>query len=305
MTLARLCAAATLMLSLPGCALFFGEGEKPAKIASAFPWSRNRSTEADDANAPVLPVARLEASIVSRPSSDSRIRQLVWEELDESGLMAPDQRQRLNASGFRVGVAGSATPWVLQSLARDAVAADRESETQPANMPDTQQPMGPSFDLMQNGKSILEVQSGLDVHPASLKRIEALSSIRDCTGMKCVLEIVAKEISDDGVLLSILPQIHSGAATTRLSVVGMSEQLPVRQNIIPLYEQQFSIRLHRGEVAVIGRQSSEDDRTVGEFFFRPQSDASDSECILMIRFVGIEKLRGQSDPGFRLNASGR
>lgn len=305
MTSARLCATALLLLSAPGCALFFGDSKGQSKLTAAFPWSRNESAPADEDSTPVLSVARLEASIVSRPASDSRIRRLVWEELDESGLMAPDLRQRLNSNGFRVGVAGSATPWALQSLAHDAAAATRTSDSTQSEMRVGSESLGPAFDLMQNGKSLLEIHSATGPDLVSLQDIPALAGIRDRSSMKCVFEVVAREITNDGVLLSVLPQIHTGAATTRLSISGMSEQMPVRQNIVPLYEQQFSIRLHPGEVAVIGRQESDSELTVGRLFFHPHADGTAEERLLMLRFVGVEKLRGQSDPTFRLNASGR
>ena len=89
------------MLLLPGCALFQVTGDASKTITSPREWF---GTNADADDGPTLSTARLEASIVTRPANDERIRQHVWLELDESGLMAPDRRQRLNQSGFRVAV---------------------------------------------------------------------------------------------------------------------------------------------------------------------------------------------------------
>jgi hypothetical protein len=291
---------ATLLLLLPGCALFVSGGTKSADVSPAFPWSR-KSVSEDIDTAPTLKMARLEASIISRPVHDARVRQHVWEELDESGLMSPDIRQHLNDRGFRVGVAGSSTPWALQSLARESVMARRSDHEQ--LLPDSVHPrsVGPSFSLMQSGRSLIEVQSQLDGRTLPLKQLPEMASARDHTGLKCVVELSVKELNDDWVLLNVLPQIHTGAATTRLSITGASEQLPVRQNVISLYEHQFTVKLLSGEIAVIGRNDSSE-WNLGRLFFQPESGSSGSEKLLMIRMAGVDRLKGKSDPSFRLDA---
>jgi hypothetical protein len=117
---------------------------------------------------------------VSRPAEDARLRRLVWEELDESGLMSPEQRQKLNLAGLRIGVAGSGSPWALQSLAREAVAAEQldadgmsRNETQGSHLGVAQ-----GFSLMPKGQSFLELQSGLEERGLPLSRIPQLSALR-------------------------------------------------------------------------------------------------------------------------------
>jgi hypothetical protein len=298
----RLSAAAALVL-LPGCALFVRDTSRSAGLMSSMPWSR-KDAQASASEGLVLSMARLEASIVSRPANDARIRRLVWEELDESGLMSPDIRGRLNQSGFRIGVAGSATPWVLQSLARDAVRAHRASDEQSlADLSQTES-LGPSFGLMAGGKSLLEIQSGLNPAVLPIKQLPELSAIRDRNGLRCVLEVSVKEMNEDRVLLNILPQLHAGAVAPRLSVTSSSEQLPVRQNLYPLYDQQFTLTLMTGEVAVIGRHDSTE-WNLGRLFFQPESGTSGSERLLMIRMAGVDHLKGQSDPNFKLTSYDR
>ena len=98
--------AATLMLFVSGCALFHSGADTGGL---GLTWAELRGAQATEgqADAPKLNVAQLEANIVHRPVNDARVRTLVWEELDESGVMSPEQRQQLNSSGFRVGIAGS------------------------------------------------------------------------------------------------------------------------------------------------------------------------------------------------------
>lgn len=270
-------------------------------MSSSREWFGNKA-KVDDG--PTLNSARLEASIVTRPANDERIRQHVWLELDESGLMAPDRRQRLNQNGFRIAVASGTAPWALQSLAREALAALRSTEGQASpdlQMNDHFSAMGPTFSVMQNSKSLIEVQSQLDSSILPLKELPELALLRDRSGLKCVMEVSVKELTDDMVLLSVLPQIHIGANTTRLSISGSMEQLPVRQNIVPLYDQQFTVRLHTGDIVVIGQQRSES-WNAGRLFFEPLSGSAATERLLMIRLAGVNQMKGQSDSSFRLGA---
>ena len=294
-------AAATLMLLLSGCALFHTKGERSDTRTTARELFA-RSEEKHDG--PVLNTARLEASIVVRPSNDECVRKRVWTELDESGLMAPDRRQRLNQHGFRVAVSSGNAPWDLQVLAREAYAATQSTEGQSplsTSLSDQLGPMGPSFNVMQNGKSLIEVQSQLDTSLLPIKELPELAAVRDQSDLRCVFEVSVKEISEDIVLLSILPQIHHGARTTRFSVSGATEQLPVRQNIVPLYDQQFTVRMHTGDIVVIGQQRS-DTWNSGRLFFEPLSGSAATERLLMIRLAGIDQMKGQSDLSFRLGA---
>ncbi len=290
---------ATILSLLPGCALFVADGKTTRSPAPLFPWFKGKDVAETD-NALVLKMARLEASIISRPVNDAKIRRYVWEELDESGPMAPDVRQKLNDCGFRIGVAGSTTPWALQSLAREAVLARRSDNEQNLMDSGMQTSVGPSFSLMVNGRSLLEVQSQLDGSMLPLNQIPELTAVRDRTGLRCVMEVSVRELTEDWVLLNVIPQIHTGSATTRLSVSGTSEQLPVRQNIIPFYDQQFTVKLLAGEIAVIGRQESAQ-YNLGKLFFQPDSGSSGSEKLLIIRMAGIDRLKGKSDTSFRLD----
>jgi hypothetical protein len=293
-------AAAALMLLLPGCALF--EANKGLQTSSG--QTLERFGEKKDTNSGLtLSTARLEATIVSRPAHDERIRNHVWLELDEGGLMEPDQRQRLNHSGFRVAVAGGTAPWALQSLARESVAAARSTEGQASQYSSSDQfdSMGPAFSVMPNSKSLIEVQSQLDSSRLRLDELSELSSLRDQSGLRCVMEVSVKELTNDMVELSVLPQIHTGAYTARLSISGSMEQLPVRQNILPLYDQQFTVRLHTGDVVVIGQQRSESWNS-GRLFFEPYSGTAATERLLLIRLAGVDQMKGRSDTSFRLGA---
>lgn len=306
--------AVSLLLALAGCQFltapatgWFSRDKPDSADASGLEVAdASKSRSADSGLSITLKTVRLEASIVTRPANDVLTRQLVWEELDESGLMAPTARQRLNSDGFRLGVAGSTTPWAVQSLARDAMTVNRNDGE--AGAPASQlhfsgnAPLGPAFTLMPNGKSLLELQSDLDEARLPLDRIPQLASLRDRESLKCVFEVSVKELSDDWVILNVLPMIYTGSTTQRFTVQQGAESLPVRQNVVRLFDQQFTVKMLSGEVAVIGRFISpeEDAWTLGDLFFHPDGSTGGPERLLMIRMAGVEQVKGQSDPGFRL-----
>ena len=295
MSFQRVLTAATLTLFVSGCALF-RSGTDTGGLGLTWADLRGQKAEESD-NSPKLNVAQLEANIVHRPANDSRIRTLVWEELDESGVMSPEQRQRMNSSGFRIGVAGSSTPWALQSLAQDArkAAVSGNSDASIAAMSTAYQaPIGPSFPVFEGGMTRLEVQTNLDSSQIPLRSIGGLDNLRDAEHLRCAVQGTVEEASDDWVLLTVLPQIHSGSNAMRLSVIGNNDHLPVRQNVYPLYEQQFQIKLHRGEVAVIGRFGS-DEWNAGKLFFQPNSGSAASESLLLIRLLGVDHAMGRSE----------
>ncbi len=304
----------SLLLALAGCqfltapaAGWFSRGKEDSVESPGLEPESKSDTESTASGLNItLKLARLEASIVTRPANDVLARRLVWEELDESGLMAPAARQGLNEDGFRLGVAGSTTPWAVQSLARDAMTVTRSDGE--AGAPAQQlhfsgnAPLGPSFTLMPNGKSFLEIQSDLDEAKLPLNRIPQLAALRDRESLKCVFEVSVKELSDDWVILNVLPMIYSGSTTPRLTVEQGTETLPVRQNVVRLFDQQFTVKMLSGEVAVIGRYESPDEGawTLGDLFFHPDGSTGGPERLLMIRMAGVEHVKGQSDPGFRL-----
>lgn len=292
---------ATALLFVPGCEIF--RRDAAGSTLNVLPWRKPKS-EAETIPAPILKMARLEATTAIRPANDAKIRRLVWEELDESGIMAPDVRTLLNKNGFRVGVASSASPWALQSLAQDAMSAQRTDDMQNAPTMVQNGIGGSQFSLIQGGRSLIEVQSGLDTLKLPVSQIPELATTRDRSNLRCVFEVTVQELNDEWAMLNIVPQIHSGVSTARLSIDGSSDQFPIRQNIVPLYEHQFNVKLLAGEVAVIGRHDAKE-WNLGRLFFQPESGSSASERLMMLRLVAVDKIKGQSDPSFRLKSYGK
>jgi hypothetical protein len=303
MPLTRRAAFATLLCSAAGCDLFrsFTAGNK--SVGSFFADLNSADTPPEHFG-PVLQLARLESCVPRGPRGDQRILQLAWEELDESGVMGPEQRRRLNDAGLRVGVAGSSTPWILKRLAQEA---GRESRPRTAHLDASSMNEGTTknssfgvpFQLLSGGNSFLDVQSGLNLPLQAVQQIPQLQSLREAGNLRCTIEARVEEIYPSWVEVSLMPVVYTGRATPRLTIVDQQEQLPIRQNQYPVYELQMKLRLMPGEIIVIGRAASETPNTVGRLFFSPETGFSARESLLMVQLTGIDQLQGHSDPGFR------
>jgi hypothetical protein len=283
-----------MLVAVSGCALF--QKEQVSSLVSSLKLPTAQSTTDDTSDTPVRHVVRLEAAVVSRPAADRRIRTLAWEELDESGVMPPEDRQRLNRSGFRVGVSGINIPWAVTSLASER--SNASAATLPAHASDfgSHDPkdvaLGMPVMIPDGSTTQLELRSAPSLTGIPDGIIPDLPQNVSLENLRCVLTVEAVEYGEGWVVLKFLPQLHFGALTQRFSIDQGRDQLPVRQRIIPLYEQQFELKLHTSDAVVIGYQEHSD-RTVGDLFFRSESVASTQESLLILRLNDIEQVTGQ------------
>ena len=143
-------------LSFSGCALLGTKEVGPlSETQSRKP---SQLTELED-DAPVRRIVRLDTSIVSALSTDKRIRDLAWAELDESGLMSFEDRRRLNESGIRVGVSGGSLPWALTSLLRGERVQQESNAAAGTNFSSSRQTssFGSHLAIPEGSSSIVEI----------------------------------------------------------------------------------------------------------------------------------------------------
>jgi len=146
--------------------------------------------------------------------------------------------------------------------------------------------------LPEGSSSLIEIPSPRDNLIAGLKHGAELQNAR------CMFHVSSAEIGDGWVVLKFLPQIHYGGMSVRYSLAESGEQLPVRQRIQPLYEQQFELKLHTGETAVIGYQK-QDDWSVGQLMFQRESLSSLNEQVVTIELAAVEAIQGQKSVTIR------
>ncbi len=276
------------LLSATGCALM-GVDTNDA-ISAGKPVSAEQLAEFRG-EAPIRTILRLNTSNVTTLATDQRIRSLIWEELDESGLMSPEDRRRLNQSGVRVGVAGSTLPWALTSLLRGERVQSTSSPGDSRNV-DGSTVFGTQLVLPQGSNSLIEIPSPGDSLRIPAGQIAGLKYGAELQNARCMFHVSTTEIGDGWVVIRFLPQIHYGEMSVRYSVAESGERLPVRQRIQPLYEQQFELKLHTGETAVIGYQK-QDDWSVGQLMFQRESLSSLNEQVVTIELGAVEAIQGQ------------
>ncbi|MEO2018421.1 MAG: hypothetical protein ABGZ53_29060 [Fuerstiella sp.] len=287
--------AQLLLLSLlpgPGCALI-GVSRDDSKFTGN-PVSAEQVAEFEN-DAPVRTILRLNTANVTTLATDQRIRSLIWEELDESGLMSPEDRRRLNQSGLRVGVAGSTLPWALTSLlSGERVQSTSSSYERAGNSrkADGSLVFGTRLVLPEGSSSLIEIPSPRDNLLIPVGHLAGLKQGAELQNARCMFHVSTAEIGPGWVVIKFLPQIHYGGMSVRYSLGTSGEQLPVRQRIQPLYEQQFELKLHTGETAVIGYQK-QDDWSVGQLMFQRESLSSLNEQVVTIELSAIEEIRGK------------
>jgi len=290
-----------LFTTVSGCALFreSATDQLQAKIDK----ERSRLTEAGPTGNPVKRIVRLTSSVIAQPVSEDRIRQAVWRQMCESCLEKPQVRRSLNQNGFRVGVSQPPYPWALESL----LSTSRKQADTGSGANSSRSPMFFSASRRGSGIPIVIPDGGetqIEVRRGTAAEIPADASISGVTGLgageevRCVLRVEPIESQDDWTLVRFRPELHFGVEAMRLTVSAGRDLLPVRQKIIPLFEQQFEIKLHRDDVVVLGYHPASE-WTVGQFFFQADSLSSSMEHLLVLKMSGIETIEGR--PSVRVN----
>jgi len=239
----------------------------------------------------------MEPVIITRPASETRVRQHIWEELCESGLMSPDIRRRLNENGFRVGVSGASFPWALDSLIRKT--RDQDVRWRGGSGSGSGHlyfsasgTAGAVIAVPEGTESLVEIRRVLGADIPADTEIRGLQGLTDSDIVRCVFRIRTVTNGDGWAVVRFVPELRFGSQTTRYTVEEGEERLPVRQRILPLYDQQFEIRLHTGEAVVIGHERA-DGWSPGRLFFRSNSLASPDESLLVLRLTEIESVEGR------------
>lgn len=282
---------ALCLISTCGCALF--TTATPDLSQASRPLTPKQVAEFEGL-VPTRKIIRLQTSVVTASATDRRLRELVWAELDESGLMSPQDRRRLNQSGIRVGVSGGTTSWALKSLMQEQSAGSQNRLVSHSKSAADTGPnaFGTSVAIPEGSRSMVELPipgSSLVIPPG---QIPAMKKGRDLRNARVIVELIPVEYGDGWVVIRFLPQIHHGNITTRYSMTASGERMPVRQQIQPLYEQQFELKLHSGETVVIGHLA-QDDWTVGRLLFQSERLASRTERLLALRLDRVEEVSGQ------------
>lgn len=276
---------ATAAFAPCGCALFSPAYDSLLQKPGASPLQFDEIAEFEGRSpVQVKHVVRFDSAIMSAASSDRRLRTLIWEELDESGPMSPQDRRRLNESGLRIGVAGTTLPWALQNLMKDQNHSQQGASTFS---------IGSNVTLLEGNHAMIELPQMNDSLMLPRDRLAGLKAGGELKDARCIFDMQVLEHGDGWVVVRFLPQILHGTRTHRYTVTDTGAQLPVRQNIQPLYEQQFELKLHLNETIVIGHLETEE-WSIGRMMFQTEELSSRSERLIALRLTNMEAVQGQS-----------
>lgn len=279
-----------------GCAML--RGTAADQLQEKLRQEHAQIPENDALAIPVKRVVRMQSSVIVQPVSKNRVRQAVWQQMCESVLQHPESRRPLNQSGFRVGVSQPPYGWALDSL----LTTTRRQSTNPDSDVDSRTghmffsasgQTGTPVIIPEGSESLVEIRRAAAAEIPDDVRIPGLAGINAGEEIRCVLRLTVIDSGDDWTLLRFLPELQFGRETMRLTVRNAQDHLPVRQKIVPLFDQQFEIKLRSDDVVVVGYQPGSE-WTIGRLFFQSHSLNASQEYLLVLQLSQIESVEGRA-----------
>lgn len=237
------CSALIVCVSVAGCQYWFVEKESPATET----WQQVFGTDGPqvvDASRPAFDTVRLEVAHIEQPLSDISMIDLLWQEVDQIGALDSNTRRALEDNGIRIGITGPNPPRILKKML-DVDAAWR-SERSDGRLGSSAQsvtvvPGEPTHLLTGEGYAECEIE----VPRASGRETMTFQHAN------CVFRIEAETLQEGWVKLHFIPEIHHGTQSLRRVATESDWQFKNSQKIDPIYSQQFSLTLNKGEVALL------------------------------------------------------
>ncbi len=183
----------------------------------------------------------LEIVFVERPVDDPLLGSLLWDEVDQIGSLAPEDRQALSKIGFRVGRVGANPPRALQTLmglATDVTNADDKRLI-------GRRVVLPSGAETEINTGLPQFQATINLPTTDGMQQKTLENVRGVFRMK------AKRLQPGWARVEFLPEIHHGRMVNRPMAIAGGWQLQTSQAIERLYRQKFALDLNMGEMLII------------------------------------------------------
>ena len=278
-----------------GCAYF--RGDAADRLQARIREEHSGTPDAEPLKFPVKQIVRLNYSLIKQPVSETRVREAVWEQMCESAQQRPKSRRLLNENGFRVGVSQPPYPWALNTLlstSRDHQRRTRPSDGTSANhmyFPASGQTDTPII-IPAGSDSLVEIRRGRGAEIPANTAVSGLTEIAPDDEIRSVLRVKSIESGDGWTLLQFIPELHFGRETMRFTVSNGQQHWPIRQKRVPLFEQQFEIKLRKDDVVVVG-YNPEVEWTTGRFFFQSDSLSGSQERLLVLRVAELEDVEGR------------
>jgi hypothetical protein len=231
----------------------------------------------------------LDIAVADRPAADSLV-ELLWDDVDEIGVLDAADKRLLNANGFRIGVAGSSVPSSLQTILQEAVA--EQGSERSWSPPGNHLPGSSKVTLFNKQDTLFEVtQLGELAYIEVDENGDPVSEPESFTNSRCVVRLTAEKMQDGWIKLRFLPEVHHGANSNRPTMGDTGLQYKQTQRIEPLYKYQFEVTLNPGEIAVVGGNKA-NEHTPGQQFFNVKLPTGFAQKIITVRFGETSNLTG-------------
>jgi hypothetical protein len=222
---------------------------------------------------------QLDVLFIDRPQNDALLTDALWREVDQIAGRPAAERRQLKRHGWRVGHASSHPPRALEELLR-------LSSEQPEFHDPSQRLIGRRIALATGTDFPIDVTETL---PELRIRVSDDADVRSYSDAKCVLRTRLERQQDGWVKLHFLPELHHGKTWLRPVATPQDWTSRRQQNIEPLYDQQFSLSLNLGEMALITAESSTA-QTTGSAFFRSLDETGRLQRMIVVRVADMRRL---------------
>ena len=226
---------------------------------------------------------QLEVVFVERPVRDPLLSTALWNEVDQIGALTSDVRSALNDAGFRVGFVGSTPTRALQSLL-ELTSQIRQTEQQDPS----RRLIGRRVSLRSGQETEIETSP---VYPMCVLATNPRKPDRSkpFRNARCVYRVQVKREQDGWVNLDFLPEIHHGNWSARPTTTASGWQYRTTQNIVPLFDQRFSINLSVGEMVLLASGDAPPG-SLGQHFFRGVDDDARVQRLLVVRLADMRNI---------------
>ncbi len=232
----------------------------------------------------------LDVVFAERPRHDSLLGPELWQHIDQTADLNAKTRDSLRDNGLRVGVVGSQPPPALSTvLGLNMDFVDPKHENSKKLMGHQSIIRSGGFTEIQSNPTAYE-----DCHFDVVRSEQGTvveTTHKKFAGARCIYKVTAERVQDGWVRLDFTPQVMHGAPRPVYSMeIDEQESHPdyvYAQKTESFPQQQFSVTLSVGEMAVISATEDAKGR-LGEVFFQGTNDENvEVQRVLVIRLANM------------------
>jgi hypothetical protein len=205
----------------------------------------------------------LEFISIKRPANDPLLGESLWNRLDTIGRRPAKMRAALAAGGFRVGQVGASPPAPLETLL--GLTAPEYDDRPATNRSARKNLIGWRVFLRDQGETEVVLHDApLPAHQLALAGIAPGTELHN---VRYLLKIQVRQLREGWIRLECLPEVHHGRQRLQPTATEAGWGLRTRQDVVPLYDLQFTVDLTEGEMVVVTSTPDATNPSIGHRFF--------------------------------------